>query len=120
MPTATLTQADLLQFSGSDQFYRHGIVRNIVYTEGAKYLAEHAGAYWLLDEIALAQRGDPKVKAEEFQTWKLTVADQKATLTCGDGNGNTVFTKAIEFTDFPLSEVTLWFENNTIYLPGER
>jgi hypothetical protein len=31
-----------------------------------------------------------------------------------------VFTKAIEFTDFPVAEFTLWLETNTIYLPGER
>jgi hypothetical protein len=37
-----------------------------------------------------------------------------------DGNGKAVFTKAIEFTDFPVERVTLWFENNTIYLPSEH
>jgi hypothetical protein len=45
--------------------------------------------------------------------------DHTATLSCEDGNGKTVFTKEIEFTDFPLDEITLYFTNNTILLPGE-
>jgi hypothetical protein len=56
-----------------DWLIRHGLVRNILFTDGAKYVADAAGAYWLLDEIALAQRFDKKVAAEEFQAWKLTV-----------------------------------------------
>jgi hypothetical protein len=31
-----------------------------------------------------------------------------------------VFEKPIPFTDFPLPEISLWFENNTIYLPSEH
>ena len=58
--------------------------------------------------------------AEEFQVWKLTVRpDRSATLTCDHGNGNIVFTKKIEYTDFPLDEITLYFANNAIHLPSE-
>jgi hypothetical protein len=74
-----------------------------------------------LDEIAFAQRGERAVAAEEFQVWKLTVKDDhSATLACEDGNDRIVFEKAIPFTDFPLEGVTLWFTNNTIYLPSEH
>ena len=53
--------------------------------------------------------------------WTLRVkADKTATLACEDGNGKAVFEKAIPFTDFPVPEITLWFENSTIYLPSER
>jgi hypothetical protein len=66
-------------------------VRDIVYTDGVKYVAETAGAYWLIDEIALAQRGDRRVAAEGFQSWILNVnADRTATLTCEDGDGGAV------------------------------
>jgi hypothetical protein len=41
------------------------------------------------------------------------------TVTCDDGNGNIVFTKEIEHTDFPLDEITLYFANNVIHLPSE-
>lgn len=110
---------DLHQFTGSEHWYRHGLNRDVVFTDGAKYVAETAGAYWLLDEIALAQRGVASVKAQAFQVWTLTVAGSRATLSCGDGNGNAVFTKEIAFTDFPAPGVTLWFTDTTILLPSE-
>lgn len=116
-----LTPADLSQFTGTEQWYRHGLNRNILFTDGAKYVADQGGAYWLLDEIALAQRFEKKLAKQPFQVWKLTKhADANATLQCEDGDHNVVFTKQIPFTDFPVDEISLWFENNTIYLPGER
>ena len=116
----TLSADDLAQFIGTERWYRHAINRNVLYTEGAQYVAEQGEAYWLLDEIALVQPDDKNVAAEEFQVWKLTVRPEKtATLTCDDGNGNIVFTKEIPFTDFPLETITLYFANNVIHLPSE-
>jgi hypothetical protein len=118
---AELIKSDLSQFSGSENWYRHGINRKVLFTDGAKYIADEGGAYWLLDEIAIIQPHNKAVAAEEFQVWKLAVRhDRTATLTCDDGNGRIVYTKEIEFTDFPLDEITLWFTNNTIYLPSEH
>jgi hypothetical protein len=89
-------------------------------TDGAKYVADAAGAYWLLDEIALAQRVKPQVAAEEFQVWKLTVNEKdSATLVCEGVNDNVVSTEAIP-SDFPHESVTLWFADNMIYLPSEH
>jgi hypothetical protein len=108
------------QFTGSEHWYRFGLDPKITCTDGAKYVADTAGAYWLLDEIALAQRFDAKVNAEDFQVWKLTVNDDStASLVCEDGNYNVVSTKHIPFTDFPKEGVTLWFANNVIFLPSE-
>jgi len=121
MTTKTLTKADLAQFTGSENWYRHGLVRSVLYSDGAQYLADAGGAYWLLDEIALAQRHNKRVAGEEFQLWKLIVdqEDDSAVLTCDDGNGRIVFSKRIPFTDFPLEEISLYFCNNTILLPSE-
>jgi hypothetical protein len=120
--TDQLSAHTLNQFTGSEKWYRHGRNRAVLFTDGAKHVADAGGAYWLLDEIALAQKYQKAVIAEEFQVWTLNVdlADHTATLTCEDGNGKTVFTKAITFTDFPAERVTLWFENRTIYLPSEH
>ena len=116
-----LTEADLRQFTGSEHWYRHPLNRAVLYTDGAKYVADQGGAYWLLDEIALAQRYEKAVAAEEFQVWTLTVnQDRTARLSCEDGNDNTVFAKTIPFTDFPADSVALWFANGTIYLPSEH
>ncbi len=118
--TKSFSRASLRQFTGSENWYRHALNRAVLFTDGAKYVADSAGAYWLLDEIALAQRYEPAVAGEGFQLWKLTVTpDNTATLTCEDGNGNAVFTKAIEFTDFPAEGVELYCTNNTILAPSE-
>ena len=110
----------LAQFTGSEHFYRHGLVREVFYTEGVEYVVDNAGAYWLLDEIALAQRHIIPVKREDFQVWDLKVnADQTATLTCGDGNGREVYTKRIEFTDFPEPGIRFYYADWVIHLPSE-
>src|ERR1700687_1067832 len=109
---ARLTDDHLSQFTGSEHWYRHGLARDILFTDGAKYVADEGGAYWLIDEIAFAQRFQKKIAAEEFQVWKLSVKP--------DGTGSPVFEKGIEYTDFPAEPVHLWFENNTIYLPSEH
>lgn len=115
----TLTAADLPQFTGSEHWYRHGINRRVLFTDGAKHVADAGGAYWLLDAIAIAQ-SNHAVAAEAFQLWKLTVdADRSAILTCEDGNGRAVHTQRIPFTDFPLAEISLYFTGNTILLPSE-
>jgi hypothetical protein len=106
----TLTKTALRQFTGTERWYRHPLVRAVLYTEGAQYVAETGGAYWLLDEIAFAQKSEAAVAAEEFQTWTLKVReDRSATLVCSDGNLNKVYRK----------EITLYFSNNVILLPSE-
>ena len=119
--TPRLSEHDLAQFTGSDNWYRHGINRNVLFTDGAKHVADEAGAYWLLDTIAICQHSEARVAAEDFQVWKLTVrSDRTATLVCEDGNDNAVYTQLVEFTDFPLDEATLWFASGVIYLPSEH
>lgn len=116
----TLTKADLAQFTGTESWYRHGLVRSVLFTDGVKYVAEVGGAYWLLDEIALAQPFEKKLAGEEFQLWKLTVAkNSTALLVCEDGNGRKLLSKKIPFTDFPLDEISFYFAGKTILLPSE-
>ena len=92
----------------------------MLFTDGAKYVADEAGAYWLLDAIAICQRYERRVSDEKFQVWKLKVsADRTALLTCHGGNGNIVYTQQIAFTDFPLDEIKLYFTDSTILLPSE-
>jgi hypothetical protein len=116
-----LTQADLSQFTGSENWYRHALNRNVLYTDGAKYIADQGGAYWLLDAIAISQLCDRRVGAEPFQVWRLLVLPNRtAKLTCEDGDYKIVHAQNLSFTDFPIPGVTLWFANNTIYLPSEH
>ena len=118
--TKMLDQAILREFTGSETWYRHALVRQVLFTDGAKYVADVAGAYWLLDHIALAQRYEAAVKAESFQVWRLKVeANCSATLTCEDGNKQVVYKFTLEFTDFPHEGITLWYANEVIHLPSE-
>lgn len=125
--TTTLTEGSLRQFTGSESFFRHWCNRAFIYTEGVQHVAEQGGAYWLIDEIALANRYEPKVACERFQHWTLAIADDRtATLACDDGNGGEVFRKTLEFTDFPLAQVEFFAcenefgpKNFTLMLPSE-
>ncbi len=112
-------EVNLAQFYGTEHWYRHPHFRRYLFTDGMRYVAESCGAFWLLDAIFACQH-EPKVKREEFQEWVLKVADRRAVLTCDDGNGRIVYTQDIEYTDFPLSEITLYFENSVLCLPSER
>lgn len=117
--TPQLTPGDLMQFTGTAHWYRHPINRKVLYTDGVKFMGERAGAYWLIDEIALIQPYDPAVAAEEFQLWRLIVNGNQAVLNCEDGNGRVVYSKAIAYTDFPMAEMVLYFTNGVILLPSE-
>ena len=110
----------LAQFTDSQNFYRHSLVREVFYMEGAQYVADAAGAHRLLDEIALAQRHIIPVKREDFQVWDLKVnADQTATLTYCDGNGLEVYSKPVPFTDFPEPGIRFYYADWVIHLPSE-
>lgn len=113
-------EIQLRQFTGSENWHRPGINRSVLFTDGAKYVADQGGAHWLLDIIAIAQQHDNRVSAEEFQVWKLSVAKvRSATALCEDGNDTVVYSQPIPFTDFPLETITLYFANNVIHLPSE-
>jgi len=112
----------LSEFTGNGRLHRHPLVTSIAFTDGAKYVADEAGAYWLLHEIAFAQRFEKKITAKKFQVWTLTVnADRSATLVCENEDNNTVYSKALPpFTNFPAQGITLWCRNNVICLPSEH
>ena len=117
---SSLSLSQLRQFTGTEHWYRHALVRRILYTDGVRYVADTAGAYWLLDELALAQQFIPQVNAVSFQLWRLTVKpDHTAILACEDGDGHPVYCREIPWTDFPLPELRLYVTDNTILLPSE-
>ena len=60
MTTKTLSKSDLTQFTGSENWYRHGINRNVLYTEGVQYVAEHGGAQAAYDEREANGSNDPR------------------------------------------------------------
>jgi hypothetical protein len=78
------------------------VSRSVTYTDGVKYVADTAGAYWLVDIIAIAQRLDEAVRKERFQLWKLEARENESwTVTCEDGNRKQIYRQDMEWTDFP-------------------
>ena len=114
----TLKAETLAQFTGTEQYWRHPLKRDILFTDGVKYVADTAGAYWLLDVIVSAQMIQ-RVRREEFQVWILKVKDSTGIVIAENGNSNPIYRQDIEFTDFPLSEIRLFFSDGVIMLPGE-
>ena len=114
---------NLKQFTGSENWYKHPL-SGYTYTDGVKYLAEKAEAYWLIDKILITTKHIPKLQLQEYQeftSWKLIVNDDRtATLIAEDGNGHKIYSEKINYTDFPLKEINLWFENGTLILPSEH
>lgn len=106
-------------FYGSEQFYRHGLVRKLIYTEGVQHFAEHAGggAYWFLDIVATEVL--PYQRKQEFIAIVMTVADGKADIVAHDGNYNDFWKRHIGYTDCPDGEWSFYLCNNTLMLPSE-
>jgi hypothetical protein len=133
MSTATKPTADELEqalryFTGTEEYHRHWM-RGITFTDGVKFLAEQAGAYWLIDLIASWQI-KPKVRNEEFQVWVLTVdrnhfkSKPMAYARCytdtpAPNNANQVCVQGIPYTDFPLDAIKLYLVKGVLMLPGE-
>lgn len=126
----SLSKSDLAQFTGTENHYRHGLNRTVLYTDGVKFFAERAGggAYWFLDILA-TELNDIR-KTEGFLSIKL---DVKGTLSANvhtaqvivdDGNGNVLHTKDIAFTDCPVGEWKFYMADaggglSVIMLPSE-
>lgn len=96
---------DTQEFTGTESYYRFGLTPDVL-TDGARYVAEKAGAYWLMDEIVLNLR--QLHYSDWFAVATLKVSDGSAVLTIDDGNDNVIFTKDIPYTDFPDPEIKLF------------
>jgi len=110
---STLEQ-ELHEFIGTEHYYRHWLNR-FVYTDGVKYLAERAGAFWLIDAIASYGRKEP------FQLWELAKHENKtATLTMKEDSDRPVLVRqTIKWTDFPLDSIKLYLIDGVLLLPSE-
>jgi hypothetical protein len=117
---ANALYAELNQFTGSTEFYRHWL-KGFRYTEGVRFLAEHARCYWLIDLIASLQvRALKDAWLREFQLWELFVKDGSAILACSRDSDDVAFRQTIEATDFPIAYVHLYVDGGVLMLPSEH
>ena len=115
----TMLSADLKMFTGTEQWFRHPLSSNFLYTDGVKFFAEHCGggAYWFLDILA-TELSDLQ-ETEKFMSITLDVVDSSAKITADDGNGNVLWTRNIDFTDAEEGTWKFFFTNNVLLLPSE-
>ena len=114
----------LENFYGTEQYYR-GAAGALKYTDGVKYVAEKAGAYWLLQLIGTLASTIYTNQAiseydKEFLTADLEVQeDDSAVLSITNGNKKELSNFEIPFTDFPAEKCRFFITNEVILLPTE-
>jgi hypothetical protein len=125
----TKIESDLLHATGTENYYKH-FARKGVYTDGVKYLAEAAQAYWLID-IVMSYQLNAVVRNEGFQTWELRKKETSPELFKGkdskysavvkmhDGNNNYIISQYIVYTDFILDSIDFYFIDGVLLLPSE-
>ena len=96
-------QTNLRQFIGTEHYYR--LTSRHLLTDGTQYLAEQAGAVWLM--VAVASHLTTRV-TDHFAVVNMNVTGSSASLTLDDGNGHVFAKQFIEYTDFPLPEMKLY------------
>lgn len=114
----------LARFQPTGKVYQLPICRTR-YTEGIRYLAQTAKAYWLLTDASVMG------KCLMDKSWFITVDFKRltpdeqeemgyeATLTYSNGNGQMFTEQKYHTTDFPLDALRLYFVDNTLLLPSE-
>lgn len=113
-------QQQLGQFHGTESYYRHFLANkvSILLTEGAEFIREQGQCNWLFDFIA-AYQTHKEIKGQRFQVWTLQKPNMAWELSCEDGNHNHLYTRRIDFSDFPLEKLTVWFVDGVAMLPSE-
>jgi len=110
----------LRNFYGTQEWYRHWLVKALLYTEGVQFFAEQGGeqgAFWFLDVVAT--EFFPLLKKEPFQSIKLAVEGRKAVITVENGNGKVLKRKDVEYTDMQPGTWPFYLTDNVLLLPGE-
>lgn len=113
--SSTSFASELAHFTGTESYHRHfPAMGPVVLTDGAKYFAEKAGAYWLMDIIATEL---PRLlKKEGFLSITVDSKKGKAKLSATDGNKKAIWKKNIGHTDCPEGEWKFYFTLSNPYM----
>lgn len=117
-------QEYMSQCNGFETTYKNWL--RGVYSEGVKFVADQAGAHWLIDAIFSHQSAKVKAACAGFQHWTLTrnKTGSGAVLTCTDGGRGgkpkIVVKQNIEYTDFPMPSIEMYLECGVLMLKAER
>ena len=113
-PNPDALESNLNQVIGTESYHRY--LGGVVLTDGAKYFAEQAGAFWLMDILAT----QPEIRELPFAHAKLHVSkDETGKLVVTDGNDNVKYRRTLGFTDCPPGTWTFFITNGVIMVPSE-
>ena len=128
-PQSTKLRPDELDYrlgfyTGTERYFRHRCGLEVLLTEGAKFLADQAECYWLMDIVASAI---PYCQQDEFLSVDLAREQEgtAATVVISDGNGKTYHRQEMAYTDFPFLSFRLFVamdgfhERYVVMLPSE-
>ena len=103
--------AVLPQFTGTENYYYHS--KFLVLTDGVKFLADNAGAYWLMDIISSVMY-KPTILREPFLTVnvKKNKTGKGAVVRIQNGDGKDFYVQRIKWTDFPMTDYTFFLEDS--------
>lgn len=110
--------------NGTLHWHKFTLGNRYLATDGAKFVAETCGAWWLLEAIA-SYYHTAKVRSEPFQVWTLELSDKAhgedgAMLVCEDGNGNELARQRIPYTDFPRELMPFKLYCEATYIGGAK
>jgi hypothetical protein len=96
---------NLGQFIGTEHYYR--LLPTFVVTDGLKYLMDEAECYWLgqlygLHLVAVDVQDNP------LTVLKFQRKGRGGIVRIEDGNGQSLVTQALDYTDFPLDQFSLY------------
>ena len=107
---------NLEQFTGT-QYYHKLTIYPLLATDGVKYFADKAKAYWLINDISAVMLY--RLKEQPFVVVKAISKNKQANVIYEDGNYNKLHSEFYEFTDLFEGEWKFFITDNVIMLPSE-
>lgn len=98
------------QFIGTETYHRYSaLFRHILLTDGVKFLADEAGAYWLMDVIGSHLSSVPRDQGFVVCRYAGTPNGSGLfSLTNDIPARNTYATQSVTYSDFPLDEIVMY------------
>lgn len=105
------TPIDLSGFTGTENYYRY--TQRMVLTDGTRYLADAAGCFWLMDVVASYIPTIPSDEGFAVVSFIRQGEGGYVGITDDIPARRWYAAQAIEWTDFPLDEITMYLEKLT-------